>query len=277
MPAWHSSSRSFCFPRSISAKAAWSASGRATSLGRPSTATILSPLRSGSRNSGRPGCMSSTWTAHAAARRGRPPSSRRSSPRWGTGCDVQVGGGLRDEASVASALATGATRAVVGTAAIDDPRFAGRLVERHGVDRIAVALDVRDGLAIGSGWRTGAPGVPVVDAATRITDQGVITLVVTAIERDGLLGGPDLELLGRLVAFESADIVASGGIGSTADVLAAQTSRLCRGDRGTRPLRGPPRPRGDPRDAALGVGELGVSGPRPRGRPRPRAPCGAPR
>ena len=84
---------------------------------------------------------------------------------------VQVGGGLRDEASVASALATGATRAVVGTAAIDDPRFAGRLVERHGVDRIAVAIDVRDGLAIGSGWRTGAPGVPVVDAETRITDQ----------------------------------------------------------------------------------------------------------
>ncbi len=136
--------------------------------------------------------------------------------------DVQVGGGLRDEASVASVLATGAARAVVGTAAIDDPRFAGRLIARHGVERIAVALDVRDGLAIGSGWQSGARGVPVIDAATRITDEGVATLVVTAIERDGLLEGPDLDLLAGLVALGRAGIVASGGIGSTADVLAAR-------------------------------------------------------
>ena len=100
--------------------------------------------------------------------------------------DVQVGGGLRDETSVASVLATGAARAVVGTGAIDDPRFAGRLVARHGVERIAVALDVRDGVAIGSGWRSGARGVAVIDAATRITEQGVATLVVTAIEEFGI-------------------------------------------------------------------------------------------
>ncbi len=166
--------------------------------------------------------MSSTSMALAWARHSRPSSSRPSSRPSGDRLDVQVGGGLRDETSVASVLATGAARAVVGTAAIDDPRFAGRLVGRHGVERIAVALDVRDGDAIGSGWRAGARGVPVVDAATRITEQGVATLVVTAIERDGLLGGPDLDLLGRLVALEAADIVASGGIGSTADVLAAR-------------------------------------------------------
>ncbi len=137
---------------------------------------------------------------------------------------VQVGGGLRDAASVAAVLATGATRAVVGTAALADPSFAGRLVDTHGPDRVVVALDVRDGLAVGSGWRVGAPGLPVIDAATRISDAGVRSLAVTAIDRDGLLEGPDLTLLERLVALGRGEIIASGGISSTKDVL--ETRRI---------------------------------------------------
>lgn len=134
---------------------------------------------------------------------------------------VEVGGGLRDVASVDAVLETGAARAVLGTAALEDPALAGRLVKRHGPERIVVALDVRDGLAVGSGWLPGTAGVPVVDAASRITDEGVRSLAVTAIDRDGLLEGPDLDLLGRLVALGRAEIIASGGISSTADVLAA--------------------------------------------------------
>ena len=86
----------------------------------------------------------------------------------------------------------GAARAVVGTAALADPAFAGRLVATHGADRIAVAIDVRDGLAVGHGWVADAPGVDVDDAIERLADAGVETFEVTAIERDGLLDGPDL-------------------------------------------------------------------------------------
>jgi phosphoribosylformimino-5-aminoimidazole carboxamide ribotide isomerase len=135
---------------------------------------------------------------------------------------VELGGGLRTEAAVEAALATGCARVVVGTAALVDPAFVGGLVRRHGPDRIAVALDVRDGLAVGEGWRPGAPGTPVLDATTRITDEGVETLVVTAIGRDGLLAGPDVELLELLVGHGPARVIASGGISSTDDVLATR-------------------------------------------------------
>jgi phosphoribosylformimino-5-aminoimidazole carboxamide ribotide isomerase len=111
---------------------------------------------------------------------------------------------------------------VVGTAALEDPAFVGGLVRRHGPGRIAVALDVRDGLAVGEGWRRGASGTPVLDATTRITDEGVETLVVTAIRRDGRLHGPDVELLELLVGHGRGQIIASGGISSTDDVLAAR-------------------------------------------------------
>lgn len=131
---------------------------------------------------------------------------------------VEVAGGLRDEAAVADALASGARRAVIGTAALRDAGFTQRLVERHGAQRIAVALDVRDGLAVGDGWRAGAAGRPVEDAIDELAAAGVACFEVTAIERDGLLGGPDLELLRRLVVRGRGAIVASGGIATLDDL-----------------------------------------------------------
>lgn len=133
---------------------------------------------------------------------------------------VEVAGGLRTKVSVATALAAGATRAVVGTAALRDPAFAGRLVATHGPDRIAVALDVRDGLALGEGWRAGAPGIRAEDALEALADQGVTTFEATAIDRDGLLGGPDLELLARLVGQGRGQVIAAGGVSSVSDVRA---------------------------------------------------------
>ena len=97
------------------------------------------------------------------------------------------------------------------------------LVTDHGPDRIAVALDVRDGAAVGHGWRAGAPGTPIVEAVSRMTDAGVETLIVTAIERDGRLEGPDLDLLEGLARAGRGRIIASGGISSTEDVLAARS------------------------------------------------------
>jgi phosphoribosylformimino-5-aminoimidazole carboxamide ribotide isomerase len=135
---------------------------------------------------------------------------------------VEVSGGLRFAADVAGAFAVGAERVVVGTRAIEDPSFAAELVSRHGTTRIVVALDVRDGLAVGHGWRPGAPGVNVEDALVALVDAGVGTFEATAIAHDGALEGPDLVLLGRLVDLGRGAIVASGGIRSIDDLRAVR-------------------------------------------------------
>jgi phosphoribosylformimino-5-aminoimidazole carboxamide ribotide isomerase len=134
----------------------------------------------------------------------------------------EVAGGLRSGAAVRAALEVGAARVVVGTAALRDPHFASRLVKRFGSDRVVVALDVRHGQALGEGWRPGAPAMPVEDALASLAAVGVTTFEVTAIERDGLLGGPDIDLLARLVAADRGDIIASGGIGSLDDLRAVR-------------------------------------------------------
>jgi phosphoribosylformimino-5-aminoimidazole carboxamide ribotide isomerase len=135
---------------------------------------------------------------------------------------VEVAGGLRTEESVAAVLSAGAARAVVGTAALRDPAFAGRLVVDHGADRIAVALDIRDGMALGEGWRDGAAGDPAEDVLRALADQGVTIFEATAIDRDGLLGGPDLQLLSRLVELGRGQVIASGGVSSVEDIRAVR-------------------------------------------------------
>jgi phosphoribosylformimino-5-aminoimidazole carboxamide ribotide isomerase len=94
------------------------------------------------------------------------------------------------------------------------------LIQRHGADRIAVAIDVRDGFAIGQGWIAGAPGVEVDRAIERLADMGVHTFEVTAIERDGLLDGPDLRLYRRLLSLGRGAIIASGGVATFEDLRA---------------------------------------------------------
>jgi phosphoribosylformimino-5-aminoimidazole carboxamide ribotide isomerase len=132
---------------------------------------------------------------------------------------VQVGGGIRTHDAVDRVLGLGVSRVVIGTAALDHSGFAGGVVRRHGPERVAVALDVRSGQAVGEGWRSGAAGTPAVDAATRITDEGVETLIVTGIDRDGVLEGPDLDLLESVLRLGPGRVIASGGISSTEDVL----------------------------------------------------------
>ncbi len=159
------------------------------------------------------------------ARRGAPAQTaivRGIVDRVGDRARSEVAGGLRTDAAVAEALDTGAARAVVGTAALRDPEFAARLVERHGPERIAVSIDVRGGLALGEGWRAGAAGIPVEEAIEGLASVGVTTFEVTAIDRDGLLGGPDLELLRRVIRLGRGDIIASGGISSVDDIVAVR-------------------------------------------------------
>jgi phosphoribosylformimino-5-aminoimidazole carboxamide ribotide isomerase len=137
---------------------------------------------------------------------------------------VEVGGGLRTAEAVAGALGTGAARAVIGTKALQDPGFALGLVARYGRNRIVASIDVRNGLALGDGWREDSRGVPVAEAVGALISAGVEVFEVTAIDRDGLLGGPDLDLLRGLVALGHGRIIASGGISSIADVIAVQAA-----------------------------------------------------
>jgi len=136
----------------------------------------------------------------------------------GSATRVEVAGGLRTTENAAAALAAGAARIVVGTAALRDPGFAASLVTTYGAVRVAAAIDVRDGLAVGEGWRVDAPGVPADIAVARLADAGIAVFEVTAISRDGLLNGPDIELLARLVGVNRGAIVASGGVSSLADL-----------------------------------------------------------
>jgi phosphoribosylformimino-5-aminoimidazole carboxamide ribotide isomerase len=136
---------------------------------------------------------------------------------------VEVAGGLRTDANVRRALAAGAARVVLGTAALRDPAFAAAAVRNYGTDRVAVAIDVRDGRASGEGWDANAPSTDALDAIRRLADEGVSTFEVTAIDRDGLLLGPDLDLLTHAVELERGRIIASAGIASIEDVAAVRT------------------------------------------------------
>lgn len=142
--------------------------------------------------------------------------------RLGTRIAVEVAGGLRDEHAVGASLEAGAARVVLGTAALRDPAFVGRLGERFGAERIVVALDVRGRHAVGQGWVQGAAGVVVADALARLADVGCRTFEVTAIDRDGTLQGPDLPLLGDLARLRRGAIVASAGMASAADITAVR-------------------------------------------------------
>jgi phosphoribosylformimino-5-aminoimidazole carboxamide ribotide isomerase len=146
----------------------------------------------------------------------------------GEGVRLEFAGGLRTAEAVAAALSAGAARAAIGTSALLDSAFVAQLVGAHGSARIAVALDVRDGLALGEGWRPGAAGLPAEDALRTLAAAGVVTFEATSIARDGLMNGPDLDFLARLVDLDLGEVIASGGIRSEED-LAAVRSIGCRG------------------------------------------------
>jgi phosphoribosylformimino-5-aminoimidazole carboxamide ribotide isomerase len=131
---------------------------------------------------------------------------------------LQVGGGYRTLAALDAALAAGADRVMVGTAALS-PAFLEDAAARFGT-ALVVAVDVRDGRVAVEGW-TRASDVTAPDLARRCADAGVARLLVTATARDGSLAGPDLELLEQVLS-AGLPVVAAGGISSTADLVALQ-------------------------------------------------------
>ena len=143
---------------------------------------------------------------------------------------VQAGGGVRDAESAGALLGAGVARVVLGTAAIENPQLVGDLATMH-PGAVAVGLDAReDGELAVRGWVQGG-GVQVTEAARRFADVGVCALVMTSIGRDGMLTGPDIEMLGRVLAATDLPVIASGGVGTIDDIaqlrdLAADGRRL---------------------------------------------------
>jgi len=129
-------------------------------------------------------------------------------------CPIQVGGGLRDAASVEAVLAAGAKRVVIGTAALRDPEFLDAVVAKHG-DRVVVSVDARGGKVSLSGW-TEATDRDVADAVAELGDRGVARFLCTEIEVDGTMEGPATEELNRIAAATNVQIIASGGVGTLA-------------------------------------------------------------
>jgi phosphoribosylformimino-5-aminoimidazole carboxamide ribotide isomerase len=128
------------------------------------------------------------------------------------GCPIQVGGGLRDMAAIDAVLEAGAERVVIGTAALRDPELLVSALEAHG-ERVVVSVDARDGKVSLSGW-TETSDVDVADAVADLGERGVARFLCTAIEVDGTMEGPALGELGRIAAATSAQVIASGGVGS---------------------------------------------------------------
>lgn len=126
-------------------------------------------------------------------------------------CPIQVGGGLRDPRSVRAILDAGADRVVIGTAAMRDPEFLDAMLESHG-HRIVVSVDARAGRIALEGW-TEAGEEDVVDAVAALSERGVARFLCTAIEVDGTMEGPALDLLNEIAAATSAQVIASGGVG----------------------------------------------------------------
>jgi phosphoribosylformimino-5-aminoimidazole carboxamide ribotide isomerase len=131
----------------------------------------------------------------------------------------QVAGGIRDADAVAAALGAGASRVVLGSALIGKPILARTLAERYGPDRIVAAVDVRDGQALGDGWVEGARGAETFAHVRSLAEAGIRWFAVTAIARDGLMTGPDYDLLQAVRdAVPGAAIIASAGVSSLADI-----------------------------------------------------------
>jgi phosphoribosylformimino-5-aminoimidazole carboxamide ribotide isomerase/phosphoribosylanthranilate isomerase len=130
---------------------------------------------------------------------------------------VELSGGIRDDESLKRALATGCTRVNLGTAALEDPDWTAKVIKEYG-DRIAVGLDVRGTTLAARGWTK--EGGELFETIERLDRDGCSRYIVTDVAKDGMLTGPNLELLKSVCAATNAPIVASGGVSSLADIAA---------------------------------------------------------
>jgi phosphoribosylformimino-5-aminoimidazole carboxamide ribotide isomerase len=134
------------------------------------------------------------------------------------GIPVQLGGGVRDTATVEAWLEKGVTRVIIGTAAVRDPPFV-KQAARDFPGRVAVGLDARDGKVAVGGWAENSE-LSALEIAQRFEDAGVAAIVYTDIARDGMLQGLNLDATIALAEAISIPVIASGGLASIADIKA---------------------------------------------------------
>lgn len=139
---------------------------------------------------------------------------------------VELSGGIRDDASLAAALATGARRVNLGTAALEDPAWCAKVVAEHG-DKVAIGLDVRIGenghRLSARGWTQ--DGGDLWEVLARLDADGAARYVVTDVSKDGTLRGPNVELLREVTRRTDKPVVASGGVSSVDDLVALAALR----------------------------------------------------
>jgi phosphoribosylanthranilate isomerase len=130
---------------------------------------------------------------------------------------VEMSGGIRDAESLEAALSTGCRRVNLGTAALENPEWTARAITEYG-DRVAVGLDVRGTTLAARGWTQ--EGGELWETLERLDLQGCARYVVTDVNKDGMLKGPNLELLQQVCTHTDRPVVASGGVSTLADIKA---------------------------------------------------------
>jgi phosphoribosylformimino-5-aminoimidazole carboxamide ribotide isomerase len=138
---------------------------------------------------------------------------------------VQFGGGLRSLDAMKAVLSLGVSRAVLGTIAIENPQVVVEALKQFGAERIAVGIDARDGLVRVRGW-TEDSGVSAIDLALQMRTLGLRTVIFTDVSRDGLGSGLNVASTRALAEGSGLDVIASGGVHTLADVLAARDANL---------------------------------------------------
>jgi phosphoribosylformimino-5-aminoimidazole carboxamide ribotide isomerase len=133
------------------------------------------------------------------------------------GVRFQIGGGIRDSSTAREAVGCGASRVVIGSAAVHDPKALVDIVEAVGPSAVVAAIDVRAGKAVGSGWLDAGTALPTV--VERVVAAGVDTALVTGIERDGAMDGPNTQILEAVRDIAPGLLlIASGGVGTLDDL-----------------------------------------------------------
>jgi phosphoribosylformimino-5-aminoimidazole carboxamide ribotide isomerase len=130
---------------------------------------------------------------------------------------VQLGGGMRSAEAVKAALDAGVSRVVIGTRAAESLEFVGQMVREFGAEKIAVGIDAKNGKVSVKGW-TEESSQSAMDLARHVEDAGVQTIIYTDIATDGMMQGPNFKELDNMLAAVRCQLIASGGVSSSADV-----------------------------------------------------------
>ncbi len=141
------------------------------------------------------------------------------------GARVQFGGGIRSMDAVADILKLGVSRAILGTIAIEQPAIVADALTRFGAEQIAVGIDARDGLVRTRGWKDNS-GVSAIDLALQMQTVGLETVIFTDVSRDGLGSGLNIPSTRELAERSGLDVIASGGVHTIDDVIAAKDAGL---------------------------------------------------